>query len=77
MRATSERAAAAPGTAPPGSESELARQSSAGEPLPERTRRILIHINNTHPILDEDSAERALLAERGVEVAHDGLEVRL
>ena len=29
--------------------------------LPERTRRILIHVNNTNPILDEDSAERATL----------------
>jgi pyrroloquinoline quinone biosynthesis protein B len=45
--------------------------------LPERTRRILIHINNTNPILDEDSAERAALGERGIEVAHDGLEVQL
>ena len=42
-----------------------------------RTRRILIHINNTNPILDEDSAERAVLSERGIEVAHDGLEVQL
>lgn len=45
--------------------------------LPAATRRILIHINNTNPILDEDSAERAALRERGIEVAHDGLEVRL
>ncbi len=45
--------------------------------LPARTRRILIHINNTNPILDEDSAERATLDERGIEVAHDGLEVQL
>jgi pyrroloquinoline quinone biosynthesis protein B len=41
------------------------------------TRRILIHINNTNPILDEDSAARATLSERGIEVAHDGLEVLL
>jgi pyrroloquinoline quinone biosynthesis protein B len=45
--------------------------------LPERTRRILIHVNNTNPILDEDSPERATLAARGIEVAHDGLEVEL
>jgi pyrroloquinoline quinone biosynthesis protein B len=45
--------------------------------LPSGTRRILIHINNTNPILDEDSAERAMLNERGIEVAHDGLEVQL
>jgi pyrroloquinoline quinone biosynthesis protein B len=45
--------------------------------LPARTRRILIHINNTNPILDEDSAERATLDELGIEVARDGLEVQL
>ncbi len=37
--------------------------------LPAATRRILIHINNTNPILDEDSAERAELTRRGIEVA--------
>jgi pyrroloquinoline quinone biosynthesis protein B len=37
-------------------------------------RRILIHINNTNPILREDSRERAAVAAAGVEVAHDGLE---
>ena len=41
------------------------------------TRKILIHINNTNPILDEDSAERAELARRGVEVAWDGMEIEL
>ena len=45
--------------------------------LPPATRRILIHINNTNPILDEDSAERAELAAAGIEVAFDGLEIRL
>ena len=45
--------------------------------LPGATRRILIHINNTNPILDEDSAERAELARRGIEVAWDGLEIEL
>ncbi len=36
-----QRAASGPGTAPPGTESELARQSSGGAPLPERTRRFM------------------------------------
>jgi pyrroloquinoline quinone biosynthesis protein B len=45
--------------------------------LPERTRRILIHVNNTNPILDEDSAERATLTAQRVEVARDGLEIEL
>lgn len=40
-------------------------------------RRIYIHINNTNPILREDSAERALLHEVGVEVAFDGMELEL
>jgi pyrroloquinoline quinone biosynthesis protein B len=45
--------------------------------LPAGTRRILIHVNNTNPILDEDSRERAELTRRGVEVAHDGMEIEL
>ncbi len=58
-------------------------QSGAGgmlewlERLPPSTRRILIHINNTNPILDESSPESAELARRGVEVAHDGMEIAL
>jgi pyrroloquinoline quinone biosynthesis protein B len=40
-------------------------------------RRILIHLNNTNPILREDSAERAVVEAAGWEVAHDGLEVTL
>jgi len=38
-------------------------------------RKILVHINNTNPILREDAPERAQLTAAGVEVAHDGLEV--
>ena len=45
--------------------------------LPAHTRKILIHINNTNPILDESSAQAAELLERRVEVAHDGLEILL
>jgi pyrroloquinoline quinone biosynthesis protein B len=47
------------------------------EKLPANTRRILIHVNNTNPILDEDSPQRAELNRRGIEVASDGLEVQL
>ena len=47
------------------------------ERLPPSTRKILIHINNTNPILDEDSAERAELTRRGIEVAWDGMEIEL
>ena len=45
--------------------------------LPSRTRRCLIHINNTNPILDEDSPERAALARAGIEVCEDGMELIL
>ena len=43
----------------------------------ERPRTVLVHINNTNPILLEDSAERAEVVRAGVEVAYDGLEVEL
>lgn len=45
--------------------------------LPPATRRILIHVNNTNPILDEDSPERRELDRRRVEVAYDGMEIAL
>jgi pyrroloquinoline quinone biosynthesis protein B len=44
---------------------------------PLAARKILIHINNTNPILDEDSAERAILDASGIEVAYDGMEIEL
>lgn len=40
----------------------------------QRPRKMLIHINNTNPILIEDSPERAEVEAQGVEVAVDGLE---
>jgi pyrroloquinoline quinone biosynthesis protein B len=40
-------------------------------------QRILIHINNTNPILREDSLERREVSAAGVEVAYDGMEVML
>jgi pyrroloquinoline quinone biosynthesis protein B len=43
----------------------------------EQTRKILIHINNTNPILDEDSPQRKTLDEAGIEVAFDGMEINL
>jgi len=39
-----------------------------------RGRRVLIHINNTNPILDEESVEYRLVREMGWEIAHDGME---
>ena len=45
--------------------------------LPRSTRRLLIHINNTNPILDEDSDERAVLARHGIEVCEDNMSIEL
>ncbi len=45
--------------------------------LPPATRKVLLHINNTNPILDEDSPERAELQRHGIEVAWDGMEIVL
>jgi pyrroloquinoline quinone biosynthesis protein B len=42
-----------------------------------KARRVLIHINNTNPILREDSAERAVLNQHGIEVAYDGMDIIL
>jgi pyrroloquinoline quinone biosynthesis protein B len=39
--------------------------------------KVLIHINNTNPILDEDSSERAQLRAVGIDVAFDGMEIEL
>jgi len=41
------------------------------------TRRIYIHLNNTNPLLREDSPERAAVEAAGWEVAWDGMEVAL
>jgi pyrroloquinoline quinone biosynthesis protein B len=41
------------------------------------TRKILIHINNTNPILNEDSVERRTLDAAAIEVAYDGMDIQL
>ncbi|MBT2322787.1 pyrroloquinoline quinone biosynthesis protein PqqB [Variovorax paradoxus] len=45
--------------------------------LPAGTRRMLIHINNTNPILDEDSDEHAALRRAGIEACEDGMTIHL
>jgi len=58
-------------------------QSGAGgmiewmDRLPATTRRLLIHINNTNPILDEASPQRAELAAHRIEVCEDGMTIEL
>ena len=44
--------------------------------LPAR-HKLLVHINNTNPVLDEDSPERRELERHGIRVAHDGMEIVL
>jgi pyrroloquinoline quinone biosynthesis protein B len=40
-------------------------------------RRIFVHINNTNPLLIDDSPERARVARAGWEIAEDGMEIAL
>jgi pyrroloquinoline quinone biosynthesis protein B len=42
-----------------------------------RGRRVLIHINNTNPILDEESLEHREVRDAGWEIAYDGMEFQL
>ncbi len=42
-----------------------------------KPRKILIHINNTNPILREDSPERLELNQHAIEVAYDGMTIAL
>ena len=58
-------------------------QSGAGgmlewlDQLPRTVRKVLIHVNNTNPILDQDSEQAAEVRRRGVEVVWDGMEIEL
>jgi pyrroloquinoline quinone biosynthesis protein B len=40
-------------------------------------RKVLIHINNTNPMLDETSAEHRAVLDAGWEIAYDGMEFKL
>jgi pyrroloquinoline quinone biosynthesis protein B len=42
-----------------------------------RTRRVLIHLNNTNPVLDEESTTLQAVRDAGWEVAYDGMEFNL
>jgi pyrroloquinoline quinone biosynthesis protein B len=45
-------------------------------PLPIR-RKVYVHVNNTNPMLLDDSPERRAVVDAGMEVAEDGLEVEV
>jgi pyrroloquinoline quinone biosynthesis protein B len=46
-------------------------------PASAKCRRVLVHINNTNPILDEDSKEHRAALDAGFEIAYDGMEFKL
>jgi pyrroloquinoline quinone biosynthesis protein B len=46
-------------------------------PTDSECRKILLHLNNTNPILDENSSEHRAVREAGFEIAYDGMEVTL
>jgi pyrroloquinoline quinone biosynthesis protein B len=42
-----------------------------------KARRVLIHLNNTNPVLNEESAEHRTVRDAGFEIAYDGMEFGL
>ncbi len=42
-----------------------------------KTRKVLIHLNNTNPALNEESPEHRAVREAGFEIAYDGMEFEL
>jgi pyrroloquinoline quinone biosynthesis protein B len=46
----------------------------AALPIP---RKVYLHINNTNPIMDDESPESRLLTGMGIEVGWDGMEVEV
>jgi pyrroloquinoline quinone biosynthesis protein B len=42
-----------------------------------RPRKVLVHINNTNPILLDDSPQRAAVCDAGIEIGYDGMEMLL
>jgi len=42
-----------------------------------RVRRILVHLNNTNPLLDEESGASKTVREAGWEIGYDGMEFEL
>jgi pyrroloquinoline quinone biosynthesis protein B len=42
-----------------------------------KTKRVIIHINNTNPVLNEESPEHRVVRDAGWEIAYDGMEFNL
>jgi pyrroloquinoline quinone biosynthesis protein B len=51
---------------------QLAQSPTAG-----KSRRVLIHLNNTNPVLDESSEAYRAVRDAGLEVAYDGMEFEI
>ncbi|HXO87658.1 MAG TPA: pyrroloquinoline quinone biosynthesis protein PqqB [Candidatus Acidoferrales bacterium] len=49
----------------------------AQSPAARKSRRVLIHLNNTNPVLDESSDAHRAVRDAGLEVAYDGMEIEL
>jgi pyrroloquinoline quinone biosynthesis protein B len=49
----------------------------ANLPPERKSRRVLIHLNNTNPVLDESSDAHRAVRDAGLEVAYDGMEFEL
>ena len=45
--------------------------------LAAKTQRVLIHLNNTNPVLDEESAEHKAVRAAGWEIGYDGMDFKL
>jgi pyrroloquinoline quinone biosynthesis protein B len=44
---------------------------------PSKTRRVLIHLNNTNPVLNDESPESRIVRDAGWEIAYDGMELAI
>jgi pyrroloquinoline quinone biosynthesis protein B len=42
-----------------------------------KTRRVLIHLNNTNPVLNDESQESRIVRDAGWEIAYDGMELAI
>jgi len=44
---------------------------------PSKTRRVLVHLNNTNPVLNDESPESRIVRDAGWEIAYDGMELAI
>jgi pyrroloquinoline quinone biosynthesis protein B len=44
---------------------------------PSKTRRVLVHLNNTNPVLNDESPESRMVRDAGWEIAYDGMELAI